>query len=315
MKRTFAIALALLILLGMCAGCGGESSSSYYVRIGDTEFKTMPKRVITMSAALTETVSSLGFANRLVGVCDGVTAPTLASKLPACGTTLVPDTDTILSLAPDVLFTPVRLPAAATESLNAAGCSIVILPYSDTLEGIYTNWQAAALVLGGNEWGERIDEQLRYAAQVIKSDLAENVTAGESAAFIMRLPDTTATGGTYLEELLGQVGLTNAASDGTDWVYPADGKTADADIIFCDDDITLEDLQGSVWQNSAAVTGGRVVFLDGSALEEQSPRLLFVLQSAVREAYPDVDWQTLDITPEMEIPEKEEKGFFEKLFG
>lgn len=315
MKRPIAILLVLVLLCGICSGCGSKSASSYYVKIGDNEFKTMPRRVVTMSAALTETVSSLGFAGRLVGVCDGVSAPTYAGKLPACGTVLVPDTDAIIALSPDVLFTSARLPSAATDALTAAGCSIVILPYSDTLEGVYTNWQAIALVLGGNDRGERIDTQLRYAAQVIINDLAENVTAGESTAFIMRLPDTAATGGTCPDELLEQIGLVNAAADGTDWVYPADSEAPDADIIFCDESISIEDLQASIWQNSSAVLQNRVVFFDGSALEAQSPRMLLVLQDAVREAYPDADWQTLDITPEMEIPEKEEKGFFAKLFG
>ena len=307
MKRRLAALLAAILLL--CTACAQEpvrEKREYYVKIGETEFTSMPMRVVTMSRALTETVCALGFADRLVGADDDANAPSLVGRLPSCGNALTPDTDAILALSPDLVLAPTRLPARTSEALAAAGCAVVVLPYADTLEGVLTNWDAVCMMLAGAEWGKRRSDQLRYAAEGILDALAAGVTAGERVLVLQRLPNVAATGGTWIDDVLSRIGLENAAAGGRDWIYvPAEGEGYEADRILCDDGITIADLEGSVWKGSAAVIGDRVAALDGNLLEAQTPRALWALDAALREVYPEADFPEADIALEIELPEPE----------
>jgi len=320
MKRRFAALFAAILLL--CTACAQEpvqKRAEYYVKIGETELTAMPRRVVTMSRALTETVCALGFAGRLVGVDGDANAPSLAERLPACGNALTPDTDAILSLSPDLVLTPARLPAHTADALEAAGCAVVVLPYADTLEGVLTNWDAVCMMLAGAERGTRMQEQLHHYAEAVLESLSEGVTQGESVLVLQRLPNVAATGGTWVDDLLRRTGLENAAAGGENWIYtPAEGEGYAADRILCDDEITIPMLEESVWKQSDAVLQDRVVGFDGNLLEAQTPRSLLAFAAALRGAYPEADFPEADIVLEQEPPEpvaEPEPGWIEKIRG
>jgi ABC-type Fe3+-hydroxamate transport system substrate-binding protein len=317
MKRLFAALLAVFLVLTL-VGCGGQtaSGSGYPLSVGGVEFSSSPRRVITMSRALTEDVAMLGFADRLVGVDENSDRPSAAVRqLDTVGSVLLPDVDAMLALSPDLVLTPETLPASATEALEAAGVSVLVVPYSNSLDGILSNLTALACVFAGSEYGASMGEQLTYFVDTALDYLADGVDAGDRAVFLMRLPQIAATEDTWLNDVLARLGLTNGAP-GSDWVVSAEDGAFDADVLFVSDTITAEELAESVWGYTAAVQNERVVFLDTNLLEAQSPAAFWELLTAVQAAYPDGDFGELpDFSMELTAPEPSEPTLGDKIKG
>ncbi len=318
MKRFFCAALAVLFLFAVCTACGaGKTSPGYPVTVGDVSFSSSPRRVVCMSRALTEGVSVLGFGGRIVGVDDSSDRPAAAVRgLPQCGSVLLPDTETILSLSPDLVLTQVPLPSAAAEALAKQEIPVLMIPYSDTFDGILSNLSALAAVFAGADGGAGLSEQIEFYADGTLEYLAGGVTEGETAVFLMRLPAAAATGDTWLGEVLTRLGLENGAAAGSGWVFAPEDGVYEADVLFCDESISAEALSQSVWKDTAAVQNGRVVYLDGSLLEAQSPAIFSVLENAVLKAYPDGEFgERPSVSMEIEVPEPNEPGLWEKIRG
>ena len=316
MKRLLCALLALL-LIGATACSQTQSAAkreAFHATVGGVELTEMPRRVVTMSRALTESVCALGFAERLVAAGNGANAPAMAEDLPAVGTVLTPDTEALLALSPDLVLTPAALPGETTEALAAAGCAVVVLPYAETLGDAVGHWGVICTLLAGDTAGENMAAQLeRYRAGIMES-LGDGIEEAQSAVFLMRLPNVCATGGTWLDDLLNRIGLENAAAAGEDWIYtPAEGEGYEADIIFYDEAIGEEAVAASVWQGSAAVQNGRLIPIDGNLLEAQTPRSLLAIAEAVHEAFPESDFPAADIVLEQEAPEEPEPTAMEKL--
>ncbi len=318
MKKILCALLALLLTAGIaaCSQAPAPGREPYRAHIGETELTAMPRRVVTMSRALTESVCALGYPGRLVGVAEGSDAPAPAKDLPAVGTVLNPDQEALLSLKPDAVLTPAALPAETAEALTASGCTVVVLPYADTLDAAVENWSLICTLMAGDTAGANMEEQLRRYASGVLDALKEGITEEASAVFLMRLPNVCATGGTWLDDVLGRIGLANAAAGGENWIYaPAEGESPAADVIFYDESIDEGEIAAGVWQNANAVAAGRMIPIDGSLLEAQTPRSLLAVAEAVRAAFPDADFPEADILLEQEPPEVPEPTALEKLRG
>jgi len=316
MKRRLCATLAALLLLTLtaCTQTKIQKREAFHAAVNGVELTEMPRRTVTMSRALTESVCALGFAGRLVGVADSANAPAYAEELPTVGAVLTPDTERLLALAPDLVLTPAALPAETADALAARGCAVVVLPYAATLNEAAENWAAVCTLMMGDASGEKMADQLeRYVSGTLNA-IGDGIAEEESAVFLMRLPNVCATGDTWLDQVLIRIGLTNAAADGENWLYsPAEGEGCDADIIFYEESIGADAVRASVWQNAAAVQNDRLIPIDGNLLEAQTPRSLLAIAEAVRQAYPDADFPEAEIVLEQEPPEVSEPTALERF--
>ena len=292
MKRLLCLSLALLFILSTF-GCKKteEVITGYPVEAGGVTFEYTPKRVIAMSRSIYESVVVLGYRQRLVGVGSAAEGPGTIDKLPECGTTLDPDVDAMIKLTPDLVLTPADLPASAVKKLEEAGAKVLTVPHANSLKAYEASLSALGTIFAGSETGPLIAEDISYYVDATLDYLSDNIPEGMKAAVVMRLPNNAATGDTWIHDLIERAGMTNCAESGEGWYYaPGEGETAEADILFCDESITDEALSKSIWKNTSAYTGGRVVYFDSSILEAQSPAAIAAFEAVVKEAFPDVDW-------------------------
>lgn len=164
-------------------------------------------RVVSLVPSLTDAVAALGRGDWLVGVTDFCTAgaPDEASRLRGTKNAHI---DAALALEPDlVLANPEENRAEHLERLDEAGVA-VLAPFPRTVA------EVDALLA---DLGDALDA--REAADALRADLA---AAGDEAAarrpatplstltLIWRKPWMGVGGDTYVDDLLGTCGLTNA---------------------------------------------------------------------------------------------------------
>ncbi len=325
MKKLLCALLACMLLILFCACTKTKSKDDRWpVTVGGVTFTHVPKRVVTLSPALTDTLFTLGYGGRIVGVSDYCEPPDAAQDMDACGTALMPDTDAILALEPDILFCSAPLPAKTTKSLEAAGIQIVVVPRAETLGGILENYRMLCTAFEGSKAGNFKTEQLSlfvnvtldYVNTAVSSALAPDE---RKAIYLRQLPFVMATGDTLEGELLTAMGFKNQGDAHTGWNYPLEAEPdLNPNYIFCDESISLASLQSSdYYKKTSAVTYERIFTFDARAFERQSPRMFFALEDLMKEAFPDA-FGTPKPSFVMDLPEPEPappKTWWHKLFA
>ncbi|WMJ82976.1 ABC transporter substrate-binding protein [Oscillospiraceae bacterium LTW-04] len=326
MKKLLYALLACMLLILSCA-CGKISKSNddrWPVSVGDTTFTHVPKRVISLSPALTDTLFALGYGGRIVGVSDYCELPETAQDTAACGTALMPDADTLLQLEPDIIFCSATLPTKITKSLEAAGVQIIVVTSAQTLDGILENYRLLCTAFEGSEMGDLKTEQLSLFVHTTLDYVSETVSSALSpeenkAVYLRQIPFVMATGDTLEGGLLTEMGFVNQGDAYTGWNYPLEAEPdLNPNYIFCDESISLEALQSSdYYKRTSAVTHERVYTFDARMFERQSPRMFFELEDLMKRAFPEAF-----VSPKpsfvMDMPEPEpepEKTWWQKLFS
>lgn len=320
--RLMALLAAVSAVLFLFAACGqspARKPNGFPIEVGGVSFSSAPKRVVSLSPSLTDSVGLLGFGSRLMGVSDNCDSPS-ARGLPSCGTGLEPDITQILSLSPDLVLCSAQLPEETLLTFQQNGIETLVLPRADSLDGIYQNWGDLCRLFTGTERGTLSEEQLRHYGGVtldyIGGALSENQEDGLAAVYLRRLPSAAATGDSYEGQLLTTVGFQNPATGSAGWFYaPGEETPPEIDLIFCDASVSPDSLaQDSFWGGTAAVQNGRVFLLDGTSLERQSPALFAVFEGAVRDAFPECFSAPKPsvLLPRPQEPEPE-PGWWEKL--
>lgn len=120
-----------------------------------------PKRIITLSAALTETVDALGFGNQIVAVDVTSTYPTYAGKLPRVSQNRVLSAEGIISFSPDLVIAPEGDVSKAIEyQLKSAGIKLVSIKQEYTIKGASKFIRAVAAALEVVPKGEALVKQM-----------------------------------------------------------------------------------------------------------------------------------------------------------
>lgn len=137
MKHRFFLSAALILLAA--AGCGAPSHEA-----PGTQGSTAPRRIVSMSPALTEILFALGLGDRVVGVTDYCDYPPEAATRTHIGGYVNPSVETVLSLHPDLaLVSPAAGNRDAALALRRAGVRLEVIP-AETLGETYAAIETVA---------------------------------------------------------------------------------------------------------------------------------------------------------------------------
>lgn len=308
-KRTVLALLLAAAVAVTAAGCkdkekgqepqGAVSSSSpepvdpnFPVSVGEIRIAERPERIVSLSPALTEILCELGAEGRLAGVSDFCDYPQSIEGLDRCGSSPLPDFETIAALSPDVVFTSAPLAQADAVRLQQMGAEVVVLGRADSLDALAGIYETAATVLDGMEDGvengQAVFGSLRAGYDALQAR-ASGIAEPLGGIFLREPPLLMATGDTFEGELLEWIGVKNDAAEFTGWVYPSD-KAVDLypDLIFYDQSIDPSYFQSTpVYSTTGAFQNGRLYPVDMAAFERQSGRMLDELTHMFESAYPE----------------------------
>lgn len=261
--------------------------------------ETMPARVLSLSPALTEIISELGYGDRLVGRTDFCDYPESVTALPSVGTVMMLDTDAAATLEPDLIVLQAPPTDTALTKLQQTGAAIVTLPRAYDIASTGDLYAKVFTLMEGAQQG--VDKGAQYKAEFEQriGDLTAAVKRAVSAqtdppaytgAYIVDTTSITATPDTYEGKLLETLGLENVATEGANWQFSHEKLTAAKPyILLCATGIDVEALANNKRLGGlGAVKKGRTYAVNSVILERQSPRMADELERLAKEIYPDL---------------------------
>jgi len=136
--------------------------------------RTGKRRIVSLSPAITETLYAIGAEAQLVGVSDYCNYPEAAKKLPRNGSTLTPNYEQIVRLAPTLIVTEAAASAPRRE-LNALGVAR-FLPWV-TLEDIVGSTRLLGALTGRPEAASTLATKLWDGLAVAENPSGPRVLA------------------------------------------------------------------------------------------------------------------------------------------
>ena len=300
-QKLFALLLGGLMALAPLTGCGQstdgqQTTPDYPVEISGTKILEMPKIVVSLSPAITQTLEELGMGGRIAGISDYCQTPDTGGEeynFQRCGTAQNPDLTAIGRTGADVVFTPDTLTNENLIQLQQMDMDVVVIPAASSLEGVKNNYMDLFRVMWGETTGKAKGEAFAQTFDSKLEEIRSRVAQGETgltAAFVGPALLNIATGDTLEGEVLELLGLENWGAPYTDFVYPKE-KEIDLmpDVLFYNQLMTRDAIVGSsCYKTTPAVVNGRVYAVEASDFENQAPlSLLGAIWQMGEDLYPE----------------------------
>ncbi len=287
MKKFLLISLLALICVGFISSQGVKESppllDTIYIdsRGAHISLEREYKRVISLSPNVSETIASLGGSNLLVGRTDYCTYPQEIQSVESVGDLVSPSIEKIISLNPDIVIVSTIGQNQTLEALKNAHINVAYIDKSQTMDGTFSLIEDIGLILKREKEAKDIvatmkDEIKRVVERV---SLREKKTTYYVAGF-GQWGDFTATGDTFIHEMIELSGGDNIAKDAKNWTFSLEQLLLkDPEIII------LSSTWGSTFEETkkafisydsytplSAVKEDKIFPIDSDILNRQGPR-------------------------------------------
>ncbi len=242
--------------------------------------------IVSLAPNATETLYALGVGDQLVGRTDYCTYPDEALSLPSIGTLYNPSLEKLVSLQPDIAISTAFVSDELLQALEDAGIEVLSLDMQQTFAGTYTLIREIAQRVDRVKEGELIILSMQNQ---VKNVVEKARTMDKKRVYFMvdfGSFDGTATGDTYISEMLGMVGAINIADDATRWTYSKELLIAnDPDLIILtkrwgqtEEETLQEFITTKPYSDLRATKEGNLVFVDADMVSRQGPRSAMALE-------------------------------------
>jgi iron complex transport system substrate-binding protein len=255
-----------------------------------------PRRIVSTSPSITETLFALGLGPRVVGVSEYCRFPEEVMRLPKVGTFLRPNAELIARLQPDLVILQ-KLSNDLTDRLSGLGIRYLEVERG-SLPSLYAMMEKIGMATSVGPRARELISMTQARLAVLRERSA--TLPKPKVLFIVgrrlgTLSNLVAVGSdSYLNELLRVAGATNVLDDPSMPAYP---RISMETVIRLDPDILIdvaEPMAGSAEQQPrqkdvailwgqqselTAVRSKRVYALDSEAFVVPGPRVAEVAQS------------------------------------
>lgn len=139
-----------------------------------------PKRIISLSSALTETVYALGYGSSIVAVDVTSVSPAQATKLPRVSKNRVVSAEGLISFKPNVILAPEGdLSRAIIQQLRASGIRVISIRQQFSSKGATEFIQNVANAIQEPEAGKKLASQTQAALNRIQ-EMVQKDSKGKS---------------------------------------------------------------------------------------------------------------------------------------
>ena len=303
-KRCLSILLVIVMVMLPLAGCENGSSQSsstttgtekkdYPLFIGDLQIEAMPRAVISLSPATTEMLFHMGYEDRVMGISEFCDYPSKALTKMRCGSAMGIDKEVIALRPCDLVVTSTPLLEKELIWFQQQNIPVLVLPRGNSWEEIKANYINLAIVMSGEVSGKEYGETY-YA--ILENKLEYGKTRGNDflttnpplrGALLRQMDYTMATGETFEQQIFDHLQIVNEGASYTGWMYPVEKVVElEPDVIFCDSSIAIDDVKNSaIYKPVKAVTNDKIMQVDFTILDRQTPRMFELMNDMVDFAY------------------------------
>ncbi len=255
----------------------------------EAEIPENPEKIISVAPNITEILYEMGAGDKLIARTDYCDYPEQCLELESIGSLYTPDIEKMISLQPDVVLASTHFTEDTETKLTSAGIPVQVLYEETSFEGVYDMIKTLGDLVNCEAEAERMVSDMKEKIQTVtdkvtgleKPTVYYVVSFGEGGEY-------TATGETFIHEMITIAGGDNIAKDGTGWSYSLEALLeADPSIILIDEDSKDSFLAGEAYQNLTAVKEGKVYGIDGNTLDRQGYRNAEAIETMAKIFYPE----------------------------
>jgi iron complex transport system substrate-binding protein len=202
----------------------GSPASSFTLSLPDGT--KVPKRIVSLTPGLTETLFALGVQSRIVGVSEYCDYPPEASGIARVGSFLSPVVESVVALEPDLVLTsPSPGNKNSVDALERAGINIVVVTEgSASVADVEKSILEVSALVGRLLEGKAIVGSIESELAAVRKRVAGK-TRPATAVVVGHDPLVLAGPDSYLGELVNNAGGRNIADElggkwpRTSWEY------------------------------------------------------------------------------------------------
>lgn len=309
-KLRLIITLSMIFILAL-AGCQQQEQevdsktdlSDQYIAITNPEGQeiSVPKnieRLVSMAPTFTEVIVDLGWADKLVAIdsysdyIEGLPADMAYFDL------MAPDVEQLIALKPDLVLVSTMSTKDGNDyyaQLEKEGISLVYIPSSDSIEGIYEDLIFMSQIFGEEAKGQELVDQMKDDFEQV-AEKAKNISDKKKVYFeIAAAPNLYSFGtGVFLDEIISLVGAENILGDKEGWTSISEEVIIqkNPDVIITNVDYienSPEEIKARAgWENVEAVKNDAVYYVDNMSSSHSNHTIVKALHQIAEAIYPDI---------------------------
>ncbi len=280
MTKRLLSAMMALCLVCLCLGAAAEPLTVTDMTGREIVLSEPAKRIVALTASNVEILYAVGAGDTLVGRGQYCDYPEDCLALPVVNSGAETNIEQILALQPDmVIMDTMGQTVDQVEALESSGVKVIVTKEAG-IEGVYEAIQLIAAVTGHTEDGEKV-------IQGMKDVFASLTNVGEGKTIYFEVSPLqwglwTAGTGTFMDEIAGMLGLTNAFADVEGWASISEEQllSRDPDYIvtttmyYGEGPTPVEEIMGrDGWNGLKAIQNNQVFNADSNAITRPGPRL------------------------------------------
>ncbi|MDT8717357.1 ABC transporter substrate-binding protein [Clostridium sp. 19966] len=300
------LALVMIIAFTACGKTNNDTSSSqtkttvsatkYPFTVKDSRGKEVvidkePKRVISIAPNITETIYALGKGDELVGRTDYDDYPSQVKNVESVGSLTDPSVEKIIALKPDVVVASTHFKDDVAKKLEDLGIKVVVLYDAKDFDGAYTTINTLGQMLNGEDKAKAIVSSMKKKIEDVEAKVkGKKAPKVYYAVSFGKDGDFTATGDTFIAQMINMAGGDNIAKDSTKWMYSLEKITEnDPEYIIISKNYNMKEqfISTAGYKDLTAVKNNKVVEIDDNLLNRQGPRLADGVEALAKILHPE----------------------------
>ncbi|MEH7123257.1 ABC transporter substrate-binding protein [Bacillus sp. JJ1773] len=321
MKKLYSVLFALLLAIGVLAGCGGsaeeptentaeketqpaqEEKADFPVTIKDAldnevVIESKPEKIVSLLPSNTEIAFGLGLGEEVVGVSDFDNYPAEAAEKEKIGG-MDFNVEKIISLSPNLVLahaSSAHNAEAGLQQLRDAGITVLVVNDAKNFDEVFDSINMIGTAGGKKEEAEKLVSSMKAKLEEIKEKAKTIQDADRKKVFVevSPAPEIYAVGAnTFMDEMLKMIHADNVVTE-ENWpkMDPEAVIERNPDVIITTHGYYTEDPVGNVlardgWQDINAVKNNQVIDVDSDTVTRSGPRLVEGVELLAKAIYPE----------------------------
>ena len=270
-----------------------ETNSIYPMKIVDgmereISIENKPKRIISIAPSVTETIYKLNKQDLLVGKTEYCDYPKEAQNIETIGSLQQPNIEKIISLKPDIVFASTHFKEESLKQLEKLNIKVVMIFSQKSFEGVYSNIDLMGQILDAKSKSEEVINEMKKEVKLVKDTVKD--LEKKTVYYVIGFGngnDFTATGETFISEMIEMAGGINIAKDATGWQYSLEKLIEkNPDVIISRQKFIDELKVANGYRSLDAIKNDQVVAVNNNLIERMGPRLSKGLKELAKAIHP-----------------------------
>jgi len=276
------ITITALIVLSIIAG-----GAFLFFSNGSENLQTLPdkppQRIVSLAPNITEILFALGAGDKVIGVSNNSDYPERTERITKVGTFWKPDTETVVSLAPDLVITLwFQQQKQTAQTLKTLGYDVLVLKI-ETVDDLFEAIKKIADALGCSDTGKKLAADIKN-----KIDTLENKYRTDNPKKVLWViqnePIRTAGQDTFINRLIEIAGGKNIVPPSLQKYpsLPTEELLARSPEVIIHSAVTGIDIgkqretvrkKWQEWKQIPAVRNERIYIINPDTVQRLGPRL------------------------------------------